>query len=108
MSRSEGELQWVVVLEVDGEPYQLSHPETRDLIRWLRTPNPHAADSDFRAIAGAIFLERLVDPANAENPPMNDDEAEAILIALGRMAVKEGLTGREEALHDALLGHFSP
>ena len=28
---SEGELQWVVVLVVDGEHYQLSHDETRDI-----------------------------------------------------------------------------
>jgi hypothetical protein len=105
---TEGELQWVVVLVVDGEHYQLSHPEARDVIRWLRTPKPHEAEPDLKSIAAAVFLERLVDdPAHAKNPPMNDDEAGGILIALGRMAVKEGLTEREAALHDALLAHFA-
>ena len=104
---SEGQLQWVVVLVVDGQHYQLSHPETRDLIRWLRTPNPHVPEADLKSAAAAVFLERLVEDPTAENPPMNDDEASGISLALGRKVIKEGLTAREEALHDALLAHFA-
>jgi hypothetical protein len=38
---------------------------------------------------------------------MTDDEASGILLTLGRKAIKEGLTAREDALHDALLAHFA-
>jgi hypothetical protein len=100
-------LQWVVVLVVDGQHYQLTHDEARDVIRWLRTPNPHVPDADIKSAHAAVFLEHLVDDPRAENPPRNDDEASGILIALGRKAIKEGLTAREEALHDALLAHFA-
>jgi hypothetical protein len=37
---------------------------------------------------------------------MNDEEASGILLALLRMAIKEGLTARQQALHDALLAHL--
>jgi hypothetical protein len=99
-------VQWqrVIVVEVDGLDYELTLDETRQILRWLRTANPHVPATDPGSIAAAVFLERLLEDAVATNPPMNDGEAAGILIALGRMLLVEGLTGRQEALHDALLG----
>jgi hypothetical protein len=63
--------------------------------------------ADPGSIAAAVFLERLLEDPNAKNPPMNDEEAAGILLALGRMLIDEGLTPRQSALHDALLAHFA-
>jgi hypothetical protein len=99
-------VQWerVTVLEVDGLGYELTLDETRQVVRWLRTANPHAPETDPGSIAAAVFLERLLEDPAATNPPMNDGEAAGILVALGRMMILEGLTRRQEVLHDALLG----
>ena len=103
---SDPEPQWVVVLVVDHEHYPLTHGETGDVIRWLRAPKKGESEPDFKSVAAAVFLERLVDDPHAENPPMNDDEAWGILIALGRKVIREGLTERESALHDALSAYL--
>jgi hypothetical protein len=99
--------EYVVVVEVDGQPYQLTQEETRDVIRWLREPNAHVPAANPGSVAAAVFLERLVEDPSAENPPMNDEEAAGILFALGRMLIDEGLTVRQQALHDALVAHFA-
>jgi len=99
--------EYVVVVAVDGQPYELTQEETRDVIRWLREPNPHVPAADPGSVAAAVFLERLVEDPGAENPPMNSEEAAGILFALGRMIIDEGLTVRQQALHDALLAHFA-
>jgi hypothetical protein len=57
-------MQPVIVLEVAGEPYQLTNEETRDVVRWLREPNPHVPAADLRSAHAAVFLERLL-----EDPP---------------------------------------
>jgi hypothetical protein len=102
-------MQWqpVIVVEVDGKAYQLTHDETRDLVRWLREPNPHVPTADPGSVAAAVFLERLLEDPAAENPPMNDEEAAGILFALGRMSIDEGPTSRQSELHDALFAYFA-
>jgi hypothetical protein len=101
------EWQLVIVLELEGAPYHLTHDETRDVVRWLREPNPHVPTADPGSNAAAVFLERLLEDPSAENPPMNDDERRGILLALLRMSIEEGLTGRQQALHDALAACFA-
>ena len=102
-------VQWqqVIVVAVGGVPYQLTHDETRGVIRWLRESNPHMPTADLGSIAAAVFLERLLESPSAETPPLNDEEAHGILLALGRMQIKEGLTSRQLDLHDALFAHFA-
>ena len=96
----------VIVLEVDGLQYPLSQSEARDLLRWLRDPNPHAPAADDGSIAAAVFLERLLEDPEAQNPPMNDEEARGIALALLRMSMDDGLTERQQTLHDAIVAHL--
>ena len=99
--------QLVIVLGVGSEELQLTQGEASELVAMLRTPNPYAPATEPGSISAAVFLERLLDDPKAENPPMNDDESGAILFALGRMMIDEGLTKRQRALHDALLAYHS-
>ena len=99
--------QRVIVLELDGEIYELDLDETRAVVRWLRTPNPDAPAADPGSSAAAVFYERLLEEPEAKNPPMNDEESRGILFALARMIVENGLTERQAALHEALLVHFA-
>jgi len=98
--------QLVIVLEVEGTRFPLTPDETREVIRTLREPNPYAPDTELGAVAAAVFLERLLEDPTTQNPPMTDEEAGGILIALGRMMVTEGLSGRQADLHDALLAYL--
>lgn len=95
--------QHAVFLIVDGERFPLSLDETRDVIvklRSLDSGNPHLADAQ---LAAAIFLERLVDELDVQNPTLKRREWRAIGLALVRLEVSEGLTARQERLRDALV-----
>lgn len=97
----------VIVVNVGGVECQLTHAETAAVIRWLRSPNPNFPAADPGSIHAAVFLERLIEDPKAENPPLENDEQRALLRALDRMVVKDGLTPRQEKLHDALLVHLA-
>jgi hypothetical protein len=99
--------QQVIVVNVGGVECQLTHAETADLIRWLQTPNPTFPDPDTGSMEAAVFLQRLVEDPDAENPPMTNEATRGILRALIRMHIQEGLTPRQQALHDALLVYLA-
>jgi hypothetical protein len=100
--------QQMVVVEVGGQPYQLTHDETRDLVRWLRKPNPHVPTADLKSVLAAVLLERLLEDPAADNPPLEPDEADGMRLALMRMEIREGLTPRQQALYAALFGNPPP
>jgi hypothetical protein len=72
----------------------------------LREPNPHVPQIDDASIAAAVHLERLVEePTGTSNPPMTRREARAVSLALLRLQMRQGLTPRMRALHQALLAY---
>lgn len=98
------ELARVIVVDVDSRSYPLTVDETLRVIETLREPNPHSPKMDDPSTAAAIHLERLVEePTGTTNPPMTSFEAGAVLIALLRLQLNEGLTPGMLALHDALV-----
>jgi hypothetical protein len=100
------ELARVIVVDVDSQPYPMTVDETLRVIETLREPNPHFPKMDDPSTAAAIHLERLVEePTGTTNPPMTSFEAGAVLIALLRLEMHEGLTPRMQALHDALVAY---
>ena len=100
------ELARVIVVDVDSRSYPLTVDETLRVIEALREPNPHSPKMDDPSTAAAIHLERLVEePPGTTNPPMTSFEAGAVLIALLRLELNEGLTPGMLALHDALVAY---
>ncbi|MGZ4300428.1 MAG: hypothetical protein ACXVR9_04075 [Gaiellaceae bacterium] len=100
------ELARVIVVDVDSRSYPLTVAETLRVIETLREGNPHSPKMDDPSTAAAINLERQVEePTGTTNPPMTSLEAGAVLIALLRLQLNEGLTPGMLALHDALVAY---
>jgi hypothetical protein len=61
--------------------------------------------ADPGSIAAAVFLELLLEDPAAQRPPMNDEEARGIELARLRMSMDDGMTERQQGLHDAIVAH---
>ena len=96
-------LEKAATFAIDGEELLLSTGGAAELAHTLR----QKADPD--SVAAAVFIERLIEePAGTENAPdLHPSESAKILLALLHMAINNGLSDEQQALHDALLAHHS-
>jgi hypothetical protein len=99
--------QRAIYFVVGDEHLPLDLDQARRLVEALRevetTARPEMAAA---ATAAAVFVERLLDEAAAENPPMTGWEAGALMTALELILIRDGLPGRMADLRDALRAQF--
>lgn len=89
---------------IDGLP--LSFDEAREIAAMLREPRRGKPEPTSEAVSAAVHIERLIDDFPASNPPMNNGEAFAVLLALARIMVATGLSARQQAVHDSLSARY--
>jgi len=91
---------------INGLP--LSFEEAQEVVVELRTPRTGEGHSVVLSndAAAAVHIERLMEDFPTENPPMNDSEAVAVLLALARLIVSAGLSDRQQAVHASLFKRY--